>query len=307
MLVRRPILLFALAIAAFGTGCERKAKIDPNYIPSIEAWRQERYEELKKPDGWFSLAGLYWLKAGENRFGSDSSNAVDFPAGKAPARAGSLTVREGRVWVNVNRGVEITADGKPVKTMELHTDEKGDPTVLALGSLRFYVIKRGEQLGLRLKDMESPERARFTGIDHFPVDPAWRLPGRFERHDPAKKMSIVNSVGMILEQPSTGAVVFKQGPYEFRLDAIEEEGSDELFLIFADSTNGRETYGAGRFLYVPKPDSSGRLTVDFNKAQNPPCAFTTFATCPLPPEQNHLALRVTAGEKKYRDHAGAAH
>lgn len=268
----------------------------------IETWRAERVAGLKKEDGWFSLVGLSWLDEGENRFGSDPENKVVLPEDKSPKLAGVL-VREGdKVRVKVEPGVTVTSDGKPVTALELVHDNAGKPTVLEMGPVSFFVIKRGDRLGVRVKDKKSPALAAFHGLDNYPVQPAWRIEARFEPYDPPKEVPIPNVLGQVANEPSPGAIVFDWQGQTYRLDALGsvEEG---LSLIFADQTNGKETYGAGRFLETGPP-RDGKVVIDFNLAYNPPCAFTAYATCPLPPAQNRLALRVEAGEKKY---AGSGH
>jgi uncharacterized protein (DUF1684 family) len=274
------------------------ARPDPAaYRKEIETWRQERLASLKKEDGWLTLVGLYWLKPGENRFGSDPGNPVILPAGKAPAVAGTLTRDGDTIRLNVQPGVELTADGKPATPgMTVNVDASGKPTILQLGSLSFYVIKRGDRMGVRIKDKTSPMLANFKGIDEFPLQPAWRVVARFEPSKD-KKIAIANIIGQVADETSPGAVVFDWQGKTYRIDALSGGDDGSLFLVFGDRTNGRETYGAGRFLDTGAP-KDGKVVVDFNTAYNPPCAFTAFATCPLPPAENKLPIRVEAGEKK---------
>ena len=303
-----PLLLITLLAAATLWALDAKApapdRKDPAaYTKEIEAWRKERVEGLKKEDGWLTLVGLYWLKPGENRFGSDPGNPVILPKGKAPGVAGVL-VRDGdAVILRAEPGVAITADGKPAKAgMPLQTDAKGKPTMVGLGSLKFYLIQRGDRLGVRIKDPENPVRIAFKGLDNYPIQPEWRVVARFEPYKD-KKIPIANILGQVSDNPSPGAAVFDWQGKTYRLDALEGSPQGELFLVFGDQTNGKETYGAGRFLDTDPP-KDGKVVVDFNTAYNPPCAFTAFATCPLPPPQNKLPVAVTAGEKKF---AGGPH
>lgn len=294
-------VLLSLLPAVAGAEAPKAAAPDASHRQEIEAWRKERFEQLKAEDSWFTVVGLFWLDEGENGFGSDPGvNKVVLPEDRAPRVAGSF-LREGKeVRVRVEPGAGVILDGKPVTgAVELKSDAAGEPTTLRLGSLSFFVIERGDRIGVRVKDSRSPALAAFHGLDYFPIQPAWRIEARFEPYEPARKVSIPNVLGHIAEEDSPGAVVFDWKGETYRLDAIGsvEEG---LFLIFADETNGRDTYGAGRFLDTGPP-KDGRVVVDFNTAYNPPCAFTAFATCPLPPRQNRLALRVEAGEKKYGD------
>ena len=194
-------------------------------------------------------------------------------------------------------GVAATIDGAPARRATLVTDAAGEPTRVGLGSVSFYLIERDGRIGVRVKDLAHPHLADFRGVDRYPVDLRWRVEARFEPYDPPKAVPVPTVLGTISEQPSPGAVVFRVAARDHRIDALP--GNDgELFLVFGDETNGKETYGGGRFLDALPPDG-GRVVLDFNKAYNPPCAFTPFATCPLPPRQNKLALAVRAGEKKY--------
>jgi uncharacterized protein len=271
---------------------------DPAYVKEIEAWRQQRNEGLRRPEGWLSLVGLFWLEEGENRFGTDPGNKVILPEGRGPAVAGTLVRKGDTVHLQAAPGAGVQIDDRPVTEADLATDESGKPTVVHLGPLSFFVIKRGDRLGVRMRDPQGPALASFQGLDAYPVRPDWRVNARFEPYTPPKQVAVPNVLGTVDDTPSPGAVVFEHGGATYRLDAIPGGDDGSLFLIFADATNGTETYGAGRFLDTDPP-KDGQVKVDFNKAYNPPCAFTAFATCPLPPQQNRLPLRVEAGEKKY--------
>jgi uncharacterized protein (DUF1684 family) len=284
-------------------GADAKAPDPAAYRKEIEKWRQERVDSLKKDDGWLTLVGLYWLKRGANRFGSDPGLPVILPKDKSPAFAGNLALQvnpdpaKSTVTLTAQPGVRLTADGKPVTgPVVLKTDADGKPTIMQLGSLEFYLIRRQEKIGVRIKDKQSPLRAAFKGLDNYPIQPQWRVVARFEPYKD-KKIAIANILGQVSQETSPGAVVFDWRGKTYRMDAMDG-GKGSLFLVFGDQTNGRETYGAGRFLDTDPP-KDGKVVVDFNTAYNPPCAFTAFATCPLPPAQNKLALKVEAGEKKF--------
>lgn len=301
---RSTFRLFAALLIAGATllalrpaAAEDTAKPADSYVQQVENARKERNDGLKDENSWLTLVGLYWLDEGENRFGSSAENKVIFPEGKVPAVAGTLIRKGNAVSIRVEPGVPVTLDGKPVTTMDLKKDADGDTTVLEIGSISFFAIQRGDRIGVRIKDKESPVRTGFHGLDFYPIRPDWRVEARFEPYKPAKKVKIPNVLGQVTEEDSPGAVVFERNGKTYRIDALGsvDEG---LFLIFADETNGKETYGAGRFLDAAPP-KDGKAVVDFNVAYNPPCAFTAFATCPLPPAQNRLALRVEAGEKKF--------
>jgi len=269
----------------------------------IEAWRAKRMASLRREDGWLTLVGLFWLQEGENRFGSDpQANRVVFPKDTTPAAMGSLDLSKGVVTLRAAPDAGLTSAGQPATTLVLHSDAEGRPTVVKHGRISFFLIKRGERLGIRVKDSANPVLLGFHGIDSYSIDGRWRFDARWEPYQPAKTVPVPNILGSVDQEKSPGAVVFDVGGRPFRLDAVQEAGSEDLFLIFGDETNGVETYGGGRFLYASPPDKDGRVVVDFNKAYNPPCVFTPYATCPLPPRQNRLALRVEAGEKKYGSH-----
>jgi uncharacterized protein (DUF1684 family) len=291
------LLLVAFLAAATLWAVDATASDDGAYRKEIESWRRERHEGLKKKDGWLTLVGLHWLKPGENRFGSDPSNPVILPQGKAPGVAGVFTLEGTVVALRAEPGVAITADGQEVKPgMVVYSDGEGRPVRLRLGPLTFFVIQRGDRFGVRVMDNESPALSAFKGMDNYPIRPEWRFVARFEPYKD-KTIPIVNILGQVQDLPAPGAVVFESQGKTYRLDALE--GSDgDLFLIFGDRTNGSETYGGGRYIDT-KPPHDGEVVVDFNTAYNPPCVFTPFATCPLPPPQNKLPIPVEAGEKSF--------
>jgi uncharacterized protein (DUF1684 family) len=275
------------------------ARDDDSYTKAIEKWQSERIEEINGEDGWTTLVGLFWLKDGENKFGSAPSNDIVLPRGTAPGFSGSFRLDNGVVSLIAKPEAGITNDGQPVTTLILRSDSEGKPTVLKMGSLKLLVIKRAEKLGLRVKDKNHPARSNFRGLQRFPLRPDFRINARFDPYNPPKIIPILNVLDMIDHMISPGALIFSVDGRSYRLDPVLEKGSRQLFIIFADKTSGKETYGGGRYLYADPPGPEGSVVLDFNKAHNPPCAFTKFATCPLPPRQNRLALRVEAGEKKY--------
>ena len=269
------------------------------YSSEIEQWRAKREERLKADDGWLTVSALYWLKDGANTFGNARGNDLVLPA-SAPPRAGTIDFAGGKAAVRVDPGVRILCGDKPVTTMmDLRADTAtGGPDVLVLGPLSLQVIERGGRYGIRVKDNESPRRREFAGLRWYPVSEAHRVVARFVPHAAPKTIPIANVLGQEEQLKSPGSVVFKIGDQELRLDPIlEEPDAKQLFFIFKDATAGRDTYPAGRYLYTELP-KDGTVTLDFNKAFSPPCAFTAYATCPLPPPQNRLAVRIEAGEKK---------
>jgi len=294
------VLLF-LVLLALGSPSATMTDA-PRYRAEIEKWRADRVRRLTAEDGWLSVVGLSWLEEGDNSVGSAPSARVALPSGRTPARLGAIRLARGSASFTAAPGVSVTHGGKPVRTIALASDADGEPTILQHGTVSFYAIRRGDRLGIRVKDSAAPARREFQGIDGYAIDPKWRVAARFEPYNPKKSIPIPNILGNVTQEPSPGAVVFSIGGREYRLDAVEEEGEEDLFLIFGDRTNGTATYGAGRFLYAPRPGPDGKTFVDFNKAYNPPCAFTAYATCPLPPPQNRLPVAVTAGEKRYGEH-----
>jgi uncharacterized protein (DUF1684 family) len=269
-----------------------------DYRAEIEAWRAARLARLTAEDGWPSVVGLFWLEEGTNTFGSARDNAIVLPP-SAPSHMGSILLRNGRARLELLPGIDLKADGEKVSgSRVLSSDASKSATSLRYGTLLFYLIERGGKLAVRVKDSQSQARREFHGLEYFPIDPTWRLEARFEPYDPPKSISVPNVLGHDESEKSPGALVFERNGQTFRLDPVLERGETDYFVIFGDTTNGKETYGAGRFLYVAPP-VGGKTVIDFNKAYNPPCVFTDYATCPLPPAQNRLKVRVDAGEKEY--------
>jgi uncharacterized protein (DUF1684 family) len=252
-----------------------------NYPSEIAAWHADREAALKAEDGWLSLAGLFWLHEGSNPFGKDPGGEIVLPDG--PAHAGVFHLDHGKVTVTVDGG-----------TREVKPDSND---VVKVGRLRLLTIKRADKYGIRVKDPESQARHEFKGIQSFPTDDSYRVTARWVAEP--RKIPILNVIGQTEESECPGYAVFQLHGREFTLHPIlEEPGAKELFYIFRDETTGKETYPAGRFFYSGMP-KDGHVILDFNKAYNPPCAFTPYATCPLPPPENRLAVRIEAGEKRY--------
>jgi uncharacterized protein (DUF1684 family) len=292
------IIFIALQIVL--TGCSLKKEIDFSmYKKEIEKWQQKRSENLKRDNSWLTLCGLFWLKDGENKMGADTTNEIIFPAERSPKYAGLIYLKNGELRLKVAKGVEIKVKDSLVLETKIQSDQSGkaEPTAMQLGSLTFFVIQRGEKLGVRIRDKENSARLNFKGLKYYAIDLKWRFEAKFEPYNPVKIIPIVNVLNQVSNDTCPGAVVFEIEGKTHRLDALKED--KELFVIFHDETAGKETYGMGRFLYTDMPDSNNNVVLDFNRAYNPPCAFTVFATCPTPPEQNYLPIRVEAGEKKY--------
>ena len=257
----------------------------------VEAWREGRYAALRRDMGWLTLAGLDWLRAGENRVGSDPGADIVVPG--APPEAGVIELREDG---SVAASGAWRHDGTAVDGMVLTDDADGEPTVLELGDVRQCLIRRGGRPALRTWDLAAPARRKFSGIPHWPIDPAWRLEGEL-RATPGRTIRVPDVLGMDEDEISPGDVEFRVNGVTRRLQALPGGPNGELWLVFGDATNGAETYGGGRFLYTGPPDAGGRVVVDFNRSYNPPCVFSPFATCPLPWPENRLPIRIEAGER----------
>jgi uncharacterized protein len=256
------------------------------YRAQIEEWRRQREAALKADGGWLTVTGLFWLHEGANSFGSASSNDIVLPADPALSD-GAFVLSNGKVSFSMGG-----------QTRELQPDSSGKPDAVTIGSLTMFAIQRGGKFGIRLKDNNSRLRKEFTGLHYFPVDPGYRIATRLVPD--ARKIPILNILGQVEDTPSPGYVEFELHGQKLRLTPVEES-PNELFFIFRDLTAGKETYGSGRFLDA-ELGKDGEVVLDFNKAYNPPCAFTPYATCPLPPKENKLAVRIEAGELKYGSH-----
>jgi uncharacterized protein (DUF1684 family) len=270
---------------------------DPAYRASVEKWRQAYEADLKSDHGWLSVSGLFWLHEGENSFGSGPLNDIVLPA-PAPASAGSFEFRAGHTVVHVKTGVPALLNRKRVDSAEMRPDSDADQ--LVLGDLTLYVHSGGERFTVRLRDKNSKLRKDFTGTRWFPVDESYRVIAKYVPYDKPKQTEIQNVMGDTLQESILGYVAFKLNGKDLRLDA-EVDGTDASF-VFRDLTSGHETYAASRFLDT-KIEPDGKVVLDFNEAYNPPCAYNPFTTCPLPPPQNRLDVRIAAGEKIYH-HAG---
>jgi len=266
------------------------------YQQEIERWQHDRQTALEADDGWLTVVGLFWLKEGENTVGAASGTDIALPRGSAPARVGEFDFHNGVTTFRAAPGVEATVNGQRVSEARMKPDASGSPDILRVRDLSLFVIQRGNRYGIRLKDKNSPLRRAFTGLKYFPVNEKFRLQAKFVPYHPPKAILVPNILGEVTKETSPGYVEFRLDGRVLRLDPVSEE--DTLFFIFKDMSSGKETYPAGRFLYARSP-TNGEVILDFNKAYNPPCAFTPHATCPLPPQQNYLPLRIEAGELRY--------
>ena len=276
------------------------------YTAEIDAWHARRVEHLRRDDGWLTLVGLFPLHEGDSSIGSSASCDLRLPEENL-GTLGVIHAKGDHFRFTPSEKSELQCDEKPLTTeIELRSDDTGSPTIVRRGSLSFYLIKRGEEYFIRAKDNDSEVRRSFRGIDRFPVDPAWRIRAKWESYEPPRVLKTPNVLGQIGEEPLYGAIVFSWQGKTVRLHASGKP-SDSLFLVFGDATNEVSTYGGGRFLSIDSPAKDGTIIVDFNKAYDPPCVFTPYATCPLPPEGNTLPFAVTAGEKMWGEdsHSGS--
>jgi uncharacterized protein (DUF1684 family) len=270
---------------------------------SVEEWHAGRIKRLYSETGWLTLVGLFPLPEGVHTFGSADDNDLVF-AGAAPAHAGKITVKNHDVHLDASKDAGLTHDNQPVTSLRLEADsgDRGEPTEIRMGTYDFYVIERQGNLYLRVKDTASEILKHFDGkIDCYPIDVTWRIPARFEKYELPLPIQIQNFIGYTETVQCPGALVFNHGGKEYRLEPMADYG-EEWFIVFADATSGHDTYGGGRFVYVTAPDENGNTFIDFNRAYNPPCVFTPYATCPLPHEANVLPFKVEAGEKNYESH-----
>jgi uncharacterized protein len=272
--------------------CSSKVALTPEYKAEIETWRANRETRLKAENGWLTLVGLFWIEQGESKIGSDPGANVPLPA-SLPKELGTITLKENIAEFKPAKGVAL----KPVT---MHDDEKPNYEVVTIGTVSFYLIQRGDRFGIRVKDTQSPARTNFKGLDWYTPDPSWSVDAKLT---PAPhKVVFDTEVGVKQDGESIGYFEFDRNGQHYKLDAVTEDG--ELFFVIRDATSGKTTYAASRFLYAALPDKDGRTRLDFNKAYNPPCVFTPYATCPLPPQINRLTTPIEAGEKKYKGHIG---
>jgi uncharacterized protein (DUF1684 family) len=265
------------------------------YKKEIERWDAERLESVKSPTGWVNLAGLFWLKNGKNNFGSASTNELVFPNNGFPSLLGTFELQDEKVkWITAS-GNEVWYKKSKVDEMEVFNIDSMTSPTLSYSTYRWNIIKREDKIGVRFRDLNNPALAALTHINRFDANPKWKINAYLEPSS-FSTVAITNVLGQTYQQASPGKIVFEVEDKTYKLDAVEE-GPKLLQVIFDDETNGIESYPSGRFLYVTRPGADGKVVIDFNKAFNPPCAFSPFATCPLPPKQNILPIRIEAGEK----------
>jgi uncharacterized protein len=294
------MVLLGSAVLIVSVSGSSPAAPDAAYVQSFEKWKAEQIEDLKQ--NWLPLAGLYWLKAGVNSFGTAPENAVVFP--KGVAHAGEFDLEGKDVTIKLLPDAHATLAGMPLTTAKLAPDVSGHASLVEMGTLRFHVIVRGERVGIRVKDLESASVANFKGLIFYPLDLNYRVTATWEPSDDKKTIDVPNVLGDVTAVPVAGTVVFKINGQEQRLTALGGNPATGLSFVFNDLTAKSDTYPGGRFL-DSDPVTNGIVILDFNRAYNPPCAVTPYATCPLAPKENRLAVAIPAGEKF--DKAAHAH
>ena len=293
-------LLPVLLVAVVSLACRRPPAADPAWAAEIAAKRAHREARLTSEGGWLTLIGLHWLAPGENPVGSDPALPVALDVPGVPPKACSFDLRpDGSVVLRAEAGAPVTVNGAPPTDAPLATDRSGKPDVVAVGRVGITVLDRGGKLALRVRDPESPRRKEFRGIEYFPLDPSLRVEATFERYDAPREVEVPSAQGPAQKSLVPGVVRFAIAGKERTLEpTVDSPTDDTLFFVFGDATSGEETYGAGRFLSAAVPKAGDpKVVLDFNLAQNPPCAFTPYATCPLVRPNNVLPDRIEAGEK----------
>ncbi|EKB49739.1 DUF1684 domain-containing protein [Cecembia lonarensis] len=272
------------------------------HLEEINDWHEKQMASLTSETGWLNLIGLHWLEEGFTSFGSGDNMDFKLEAPHFPEEIGKFEWVEDRVFF-IPEVQGVMAEDVEIQEKTLIFDANASVSqAISFGSLHWTIIKRSDAYGVRLRDYEAEIVTSFTGVDRFPVALQWRLIADFVPYLPAKEIPITNVIGQTSPNLSPGYIEFQWEGESYRIDALGNEGDKELFLIFADETSGVETYGGGRYMYVKRPDASGKIILDFNKAYNPPCVYTPYATCPLPPRQNILNLAIRSGHKNYGHH-----
>ena len=276
-----------------------------DFIKDEMAWREQRDQQMRSPTSWLTIAGLFWLEEGENSFGTALKNTIQLPPGSAPPSAGKFILKSGKTTIIANTEVSIQVNGQKIEKMIMRGDDAGDPDIVALNDLRMWVIKRGSRLAIRLRDLNNPAYKNYKGLDYFPPSTKFKILADFVPYPSIKRFTVPTEIGTEVDMFSPGYIKFLINGQLFHLVAFQESTDDEtLFIIFKDETNGKETYETSRFLRCRFLEK-GIVDLNFNRAHNPPCAYTPYATCPLSPPQNWLKVRIEAGEKKYpQSHQG---
>ena len=288
------LLLAGLSIYGCNSDELGMAPVPDDYYESISEWKEYRIGVLTGPTNWLRLDGIYWLDVGENTFGSGEDRDLAFPRGTIPEHAGTFVLADEIVTMRVAEGVIITHEGEPVEQMVIYDGENRPH--LEHNDLEWFVDSRGNTHGIRLYNKDNPKADAFEGFPAYPLDPAWHLKATFAPNTDSLSVRVDNVIGEEVERFSPGNIEFSIDGSRYSVIAFEANSG--LFIMFADETNRTETYHAGRYMIIPFPDDEGYTIIDFNRAYNPPCAFSRFTTCQLPPSQNRLRVAIEAGEKR---------
>jgi uncharacterized protein (DUF1684 family) len=272
--------------------------MDEVYYKAIKSWRSEYEKKLGSPDGWLSISGLFWLKEGENSLGSSSSSDIQLPLGTAPKEVGTFTLSGTKIKLQAAAGVTMHCNDELITTREIKLNQYGSSDWIFINELKFAVIQRGTRYGVRVYDMNNPQRRKYLNIGWFPIEESLCIQAPYHELDEPINLSIMNVLGDISEEPCSGYVEFTIDDQVCKLYPVVIEESGILWFMFKDATNTSLSYHGGRFLKADMPQD-GVVTLDFNKAYNPPCAYTHFATCPLPPDLNRLPVKILAGELEF--------
>ncbi len=290
-------MLFACSSDKLGT-----EPLPDNYEQTINEWQEYRIGVLTDTTGWLRLVDLIWFEEGENSFGSGEEQDIRFPEGSIDEHAGTFLLRNGEVSMRVAENVDIRHKGERVDQLQMVGDGVEERVHATHGNLTWFIDERGDQRGVKIFSMDTPKADRFDGFPRYELKEEWHLQGRFVQHSEEASVEVVNVLGDTIDRSSPGYVTFRVNDELYSIDAFEANSG--LFLMFTDQTNRSDTYQAGRYMIIDHPDDNGFVTLDFNKAYNPPCAFNPFTTCQLPPPQNRLDLAIPAGEKRPVDFEG---
>lgn len=288
-------IMFSLLVFGCNNDDLGPAPVSENYSAEMEQWEESRIETLKKPTGWLRLAGMYWLNEGVNNFGSGDDQDVQFPERTIPNHAGYFVMENGVVTLRSAEGVEMTHEGETIREKVIFDGEEA--LDIEYESLEWLVIERDGEVAIRLFNKENEKADSFNGFPRYPLEPSLKLKAKYLPNPENTTIPIINVLGQNMETPSPGKVEFMIDGNRYSVDALA--GTTRLFLIIGDETNQTETYQAGRYMYIDYPEEGSDYTViDFNKIYNPPCAYSVYTTCQLPPPNNRLDVAIEAGEKR---------
>jgi uncharacterized protein (DUF1684 family) len=306
----RLFLAVALLLSSLSVGVRATWAQEANWEQDLTSWRTQHAADLQKPDGWLSLSGLEWMVPGDNTVGSAADNKIHLPA-SGPAHVGVMHLEGKTVTLMPPPGgfaQDLLIDGKPAQAQELRTGadtDKGNPRITS-GTLNFYVVRRADRFALRIKDAKSAALVGFHGLKWYPPDAAFRVKARWLPYTPPRSVTLATLIATSYNQPVPGVAEFALGGKSYKLEpVVEDNPAVKLFFILRDTTSASTTYEACRFLYTGLPsnglDKAGELVLDFNHLENPPCAYTPYATCPLPPPDNRLPIALPVGELRYHE------